>query len=227
MWQPVRLHSATWRLMMLVFALVMSGMAHLRSNVCYNWSATESVAQITGLGCEGWAGNSRHWGISGGGEWQQIGDDEYSELWADWCPPHNPGGGPGEEPPQSGDDPMCVPGNDGTCNTNTPIIVPLTNAQAFKLTNKSGGVQFDMNGDGTPEQTAWTAADSQASRRPWEPLRLSWVCLLPYDIGEESPQVSGRGSSADGLHLRRDLHEQVMAREPVEWSVAGGWNLTT
>ena len=31
---------------------------------------------------------------------------------------------------------------------------------AYKLTGPSRGVQFDVDGDGAKEQTAWTAADS-------------------------------------------------------------------
>jgi hypothetical protein len=41
----------------------------------------------------------------------------------------------------------------------SPIIVD-TARNGYKLTGVAGGVLFDMNGDGTPERTAWTRRDS-------------------------------------------------------------------
>jgi len=35
----------------------------------------------------------------------------------------------------------------------------------FNLTSASGGVNFDLNNDGTAEHLAWTAADYKTSRR--------------------------------------------------------------
>jgi hypothetical protein len=43
----------------------------------------------------------------------------------------------------------------------TPILVPLTNSQQHKLTSKADGVLFDLDADGTPEQTSWTTADAK------------------------------------------------------------------
>jgi hypothetical protein len=42
----------------------------------------------------------------------------------------------------------------------TPIILPVGQSQAYKLTSAPNGVAFDIDGDGTVEQIAWTAADS-------------------------------------------------------------------
>ncbi len=42
----------------------------------------------------------------------------------------------------------------------SPILVPLTVRQDYKLTSAAEGVAFDLNGDGVPEQISWTAADS-------------------------------------------------------------------
>lgn len=47
------------------------------------------------------------------------------------------------------------------CQTETPIIMPLGNAQSYKLTSATEGVLFDIDGDGKLEQMAWTAADSE------------------------------------------------------------------
>lgn len=48
-------------------------------------------------------------------------------------------------------------GEQYTCNS--PIVVDAAR-DGFKLTNAAEGVLFDVNADGVPEQTAWTAADS-------------------------------------------------------------------
>ncbi len=46
---------------------------------------------------------------------------------------------------------MCV------CRPYSPILVDVR-GDGFRLTDASGGVNFDMNGDGTPERLSWTAA---------------------------------------------------------------------
>ena len=92
-----------------------------------------------------WFTHSRHFYVANSG--QTYG---YNDTYDD----HN-FGDPG------GDDPICIPGSDGTCDTNTPIILPLTNAQAYKLTDTANGVVFDLNADGVAELTAWTARGSK------------------------------------------------------------------
>ena len=64
--------------------------------------------------------------------------------------------------PTEDDPPQLEPCGVGDIDcTYSPIIVPLTNAQAFKLTSAAEGVLYDLNGDGMQEQVGWTAADSQ------------------------------------------------------------------
>jgi hypothetical protein len=43
----------------------------------------------------------------------------------------------------------------------TPILVPMDNSQQFKLTSRTNGVFFDLNGDGIAKRTAWTAAEAK------------------------------------------------------------------
>lgn len=75
--------------------------------------------------------------------------------------PPPPDGGDGGDDGAGEEPPMCVPGSDGTCETNTPIILPLPQANRYSLTSSAGGVRFDLNADGVPEQTGWTAAESR------------------------------------------------------------------
>jgi hypothetical protein len=44
-----------------------------------------------------------------------------------------------------------------TCSVATPIVIDV-NGNGFALTNKAGGVAFDINGDGNPDQIGWTSA---------------------------------------------------------------------
>lgn len=45
------------------------------------------------------------------------------------------------------------------CYRPSPILVDVA-GDGFNLTDNAGGVNFDLNGDGTPERLAWTSADS-------------------------------------------------------------------
>src|SRR5437870_7331706 len=44
-----------------------------------------------------------------------------------------------------------------TCRNMTPIMISLSK-NGIRLTNVGGGVRFDLNGDGSAEHIAWTAA---------------------------------------------------------------------
>jgi hypothetical protein len=44
-----------------------------------------------------------------------------------------------------------------SCSAATPVVIDI-NGDGFALTDKAGGVNFDINGDGQPDQIGWTAA---------------------------------------------------------------------
>jgi hypothetical protein len=46
-----------------------------------------------------------------------------------------------------------------TCDCESPILID-PSGDGFRLTNVSGGVNFDLNGEGTAERLAWTAVGS-------------------------------------------------------------------
>ena len=60
-------------------------------------------------------------------------------------------------------DVYCHEPNPGICNS--VIVLPTDGREVprtgYRLTGASRGVQFDVDGDGTKEQTAWTATDSR------------------------------------------------------------------
>jgi hypothetical protein len=60
----------------------------------------------------------------------------------------------------------------------SPIIIPLTSA-AIKLTDIAGGVQFDHNGDGVKESTAWTQGGTE-------------IAFLAYDANGNGTIDSGK-----------------------------------
>lgn len=57
---------------------------------------------------------------------------------------------------------ICPPGSfcyGGICTNDSPVIVDLL-GNGFNLSSASGGVNFDLNGDGMPERLSWTSVGS-------------------------------------------------------------------
>jgi hypothetical protein len=46
-----------------------------------------------------------------------------------------------------------------SCAVATPVVIDI-NGDGFSLTDKAGGVQFDINGDGQPDSIGWTTTGS-------------------------------------------------------------------
>jgi hypothetical protein len=131
-------------------------------SVClkYNDHATQ-WAQVYPSGGNGQAwgpyqGYSKHWYIIPGPYWVNIENpNTQGEVWFTTLlagrPSQNPEECEGYEFLDEFEELIC----------DSPIIVPLTRAQAYKLTSVKDGVMFDLNADGQLEKTAWTAADSR------------------------------------------------------------------
>jgi hypothetical protein len=68
-----------------------------------------------------------------------------------------------EEPYPDPEDPYCIPGSDGTCGTDTPIIIATGLTPRYELTSAADGVVFDINADGVPEKISWTAARAEVA----------------------------------------------------------------
>jgi hypothetical protein len=121
--------------------------------VCYKWDDVHAVAKGGVLSYGLRTGWSKHWQIRPDTSWWLSGELQTTLNAGD-----ADNGQPGDE------DPPLAPGecplDEPDCGA-SPILVPLTRSQSHKLTSVEEGVQFDHNGDGILERTAWTAADSK------------------------------------------------------------------
>jgi hypothetical protein len=102
-------------------------------------------------------GQSKHWVIDRSDTWHQLngGATVSTYLYAGICRTWYP-------PSASCDEWAYWDEEDQACITwNSPILVPLTRRQDYKLTNVRNGVVFDFKGDGSAKGTAWTAHDSK------------------------------------------------------------------
>jgi hypothetical protein len=53
----------------------------------------------------------------------------------------------------------CCADSGGICRGSSPVLIDAT-GDGFSLTDAAGGVDFDLNADGSPERLGWTAASS-------------------------------------------------------------------
>jgi hypothetical protein len=103
------------------------------------------------------------------------------ESGGDDCDDNNPAFHPGAEP-------FCSFTADANCNgildyvecATSPVVVDL-GKDGIALTDRNGGVQFDLNADGNKEQLSWTAVGAEDA----------WLCL----------DRNGNGTIDDGQEL--------------------------
>ena len=95
---------------------------------------------------------------TGGGNYWSFASNACSGT--SWCSPDGPRPGDCEQGAQVWCEAQCrcVSAAVG-CSTHSPVVIDVA-GDGFNLTDGSGGVQFDLDGDGTPERLSWTAAGS-------------------------------------------------------------------
>jgi hypothetical protein len=100
--------------------------------------------------CGPWTGQSRHWYFQG----TTLVDlpNRSPALWGGVC---NPCAALGPDYIWNGS--TCV------YTKGTPIIIATGRSADYRLTSAAEGVAFDIDGDGVPEQVAWTTADSEVA----------------------------------------------------------------
>lgn len=135
-----------------------SALAHLRTSFCGVWGGI-AENRVRNTVTNALVIDERIGAPLDGGTCRRA--DEECEDWEIW-----------DEQTQ-----QCIP-------YNSPILVPLTMSQAYDLTSVEDGVSFDMDGNGVPERTAWTAPNSR-------------LALLAIDM-------NGDGRITSGLELVGD-----------------------
>ena len=166
-------------------------------HVCFHLSPSHAWARGSILAYGFWTGYSRHSSIDSYGNWAQLGGirsiplyagqphaDEECEEWEMW-----------DE--QTG---SCIA-------YNTPILIPLSQGRAMKLTSADQGVLFDMNADGLLDWTGWTGWNS----------KLAFLAIDRNGNG-----VIDNGSELFGDHTIEGARNGFIALQEMNMALNGG-----
>lgn len=132
---------------------------------CYRFGNDSAFVSGYGIGYRTWLGMSKHYVIEQFSPytWHVATDPSpwRTTLYAGE-PPLGPVGTSGDEEDCRDDETWdedlekCIP-------IDSPILIPLTQSQAIRLTSPLTGVSFDIDGDGTIERVAWTEAGTRVA----------------------------------------------------------------
>lgn len=102
---------------------------------------------------------------------------------------------------------QCIP-------YNSPLIVD-SDRNGYRLTSVEGGVRFDLDGDGTAEQLAWTEADSDDVFLAMDRNGNGRIDDGSELFGNYTPAVSGR-NAANGFEALKALENPVYGASEVD-----------
>jgi hypothetical protein len=77
------------------------------------------------------------------------------------------------------------------CGNPSPILISLSD-ERYELTDAAGGVHFDLDGDGQPEQTAWTASGSDEAFLALDRNLNGYIDDFMEIFGDHTPQLPSK-----------------------------------
>jgi hypothetical protein len=113
-----------------------------------NNGSGNAVVRATSQGCGQWTSGRSHYAVISGSTVTLASDLETT---------FDAYGPPVECPPG------WSPDGQGGCKEPSPIMITLRKGNRYELTSAADGVAFDIDGDGSLEQVAWTAPDSEVA----------------------------------------------------------------